>query len=99
MKPMNSGTAEHEQNGVTTPSAAASTLPLDSRRPASSRRVRAGEKYDRTMPDPKDDEQEEQEDLRGLVREELDRRGHAGAWRRTERTVGHPRGHGAASER
>ena len=29
--PMNSGTAEHEQNGVTIPSMAASTLPTPSR--------------------------------------------------------------------
>ena len=31
--PMNAGTAEHEQNGVTTPSPAATTLPTPSRRP------------------------------------------------------------------
>ena len=40
--PMKSGTAEHEQNGVTTPSAAASGYPAASRRPARSRRVRSG---------------------------------------------------------
>ncbi len=49
---MNSGTAEHEQNGVTIPSSAASTLPTDSRLPARMRRVRSGVKNDRTMPTP-----------------------------------------------
>ena len=43
-KPMNSGTAEHEQNGVTIPSAAAITLAAPSVRPASSARVRSGVK-------------------------------------------------------
>ena len=42
-KPMNSGTAEHEQNGVTMPSVAAITLPAPSRRPDSRARVRSGE--------------------------------------------------------
>ena len=49
-KPMNSGTAEQEQNGVKMPSPAASTLPTPSRLPASSARVRSGEKKLRTMP-------------------------------------------------
>ena len=40
---MNSGTAEQEQNGVTTPSPAASTLPTPRRRPESSARVRSGD--------------------------------------------------------
>jgi hypothetical protein len=40
-KPMNAGTAEHEQNGVTTPSPAAATLPNPSRWPPSSARVRS----------------------------------------------------------
>ena len=43
-KPMNSGTAEHEQNGVTMPSDAAITLATPSLRPASSARVRSGVK-------------------------------------------------------
>ncbi len=43
-KPMNSGTAEHEQKGVTIPRVAASTLPMPSRLPESSARVRSGEK-------------------------------------------------------
>ena len=51
--PMNRGTAEQEQNGVTTPSSAASRLPADSRRPASIARVRSGVKKVRTMPTPK----------------------------------------------
>jgi hypothetical protein len=41
MKPIKSGTAEQEQKGVTTPSPAASTLPMPSRLPPSSRRVRS----------------------------------------------------------
>ena len=49
-KPMNSGTAEHEQNGVTIPSVAASTLPSPSLRPESSARVRSGTKKVCTMP-------------------------------------------------
>ena len=42
-KPMNSGTAEHEQKGVITPSSAASPLPTPARRPPSQRRVCSGE--------------------------------------------------------
>ena len=49
-KPTNSGTAEHEQNGVTTPSPAAAILPIPSCRPASNARVRSGEKKLRTTP-------------------------------------------------
>ena len=43
-KPMNSGTAEQEQNGVTMPRPAARALPAPKRLPASSARVRSGEK-------------------------------------------------------
>src|SRR3990172_10330872 len=49
-KPMNSGTAEHEQNGVTMPSIAASTFPIPCRRPPSRARVRSGLKKVRTIP-------------------------------------------------
>ena len=49
---MNSGTAEQEQNGVTMPSDAASTLPTPSRFPARSARVFSGEKKLRTTPIP-----------------------------------------------
>ena len=38
---MKAGTAEHEQNGVTTPRDAASTFPTPSRLPPSSDRVRS----------------------------------------------------------
>ena len=48
--PMKSGTAEQEQNGVTTPSSAARTLPTDSRLPARMARVRSAVKKDRTIP-------------------------------------------------
>ena len=77
-KPMKSGTAEQEQNGVTMPRRAASTLPTDSRLPARTRRVRSGVKNDRTMPDAEDDQRQEQQDLRRLVEEELDRGGERG---------------------
>jgi hypothetical protein len=50
--PMNRGTAEQEQNGVTTPSTAASTEPEASCFPARTRRVRSGVKNDRTIPTP-----------------------------------------------
>ncbi len=40
-KPMNAGTALHEQNGVITPSPAAITFPTPSRRPPSRARVRS----------------------------------------------------------
>ena len=49
---MNNGTAEQEQNGVTVPSNAASTLPVVSRLPERIRRVRSGVKNERTMPTP-----------------------------------------------
>ena len=52
-KPMKSGTAEQLQNGVTMPRLAAMTLPVVSRRPRSSARVRCGLKNERTMPTPK----------------------------------------------
>ncbi len=45
-KPMKSGTALHEQNGVTMPSAAASTLPTPWRLPLRKARVRSGLKKD-----------------------------------------------------
>ena len=49
-KPMNSGTAEQEQKGVTMPRLAAITLPMPSRLPDSSARVRSGEKKVWMMP-------------------------------------------------
>jgi len=49
-KPIKSGTAEQEQNGVTMPSVAASTFPTPSRLPESSARVRSGEKKVWMMP-------------------------------------------------
>ena len=51
-KPINIGTAEHEQKGVTMPSAAAATLPAPSCRPASMARVRSAEKKLRITPMP-----------------------------------------------
>ena len=46
-KPMNSGTAEHEQNGVTIPNAAAATVPANVPRPARAARTRSGGKNPR----------------------------------------------------
>ena len=46
--PMNAGTAEHEQNGVTTPNPAARTLPTPSRLPPSSARVRSTDMNERS---------------------------------------------------
>ena len=47
--PMKSGTAEHEQKGVTIPSIAARTFPTPCRFPPSMARVRSGLKNVRTM--------------------------------------------------
>jgi hypothetical protein len=47
---MNIGTAEHEQNGVTTPRSDASAFPAVSRRPARRLRVLSGVKKLLTMP-------------------------------------------------
>lgn len=49
-KPMNNGTAEHEQNGVRVPRLADNTLPMPSRLPESMARVFSGEKKLRTTP-------------------------------------------------
>ena len=46
-KPMNSGTAEQEQNGVTTPKPAAAIVPGSTPRPASADRTRSGDTYER----------------------------------------------------
>ena len=51
--PMNNGTAEHEQNGVTTPRSDAKTFPADSLFPARIERVLSGVKKDLTIPTPK----------------------------------------------
>ncbi len=48
-KPMNAGTALHEQNGVITPSPAAITLPAPSRLPPSRARVRSMLMYERRI--------------------------------------------------
>ena len=48
-KPMNSGTAEQEQNGVTMPSRAAMTLPTYSRSWERMRLVRSGGNQERMM--------------------------------------------------
>jgi len=52
-KPIKSGTAEQEQNGVTMPRSAARTFPNDSFLPARIMRVFSGVKKDRITPTPK----------------------------------------------
>ena len=91
--PMNSGTAEQEQKGVTMPSSAASTLPADSRLPARTRRVRSGVKNERTMPTPKTTSHEQHQHLGRFVDEELHRRGGVGARLEAGEPIGHPPGH------
>ena len=44
---MNSGTAEQEQKGVTTPKAAALTVPMTTPRPARAARTFSGGTYER----------------------------------------------------
>jgi hypothetical protein len=48
--PRNNGIAEQEQNGVTTPSELANTLPVKRDLPPSIFLVLSGEKYDRIIP-------------------------------------------------
>jgi hypothetical protein len=45
--PMNSGTAEHEQKGVTIPKPAAAAVPATALRPARARRTRSGDTKER----------------------------------------------------
>ena len=77
-KPMNSGTAEHEQNGVTMPSMAASTLPTPSRLPPSQARVCSALKKVRSDGDQEDHAAQQQDDLRHVVQEEGQRLSEAG---------------------
>ena len=73
-KPMKSGTAEQEQNGVATPKSAASTLP-DAFAPPGQESPRAlGREESPQDPDDEDDGGEQKEDLRSFEDEELDRR-------------------------
>jgi len=70
---MKSGTAEHEQNGVTMPSVAARTLPAPSRLPESigARAFRRDEGMDDTHDE--DDAGEQQQNLGGVVEEKMQR--------------------------
>ena len=76
-KPMNSGTAEQLQNGVTMPRLAARTLPVASRRPRSraAGALRAEERAHHA--DAEDDQREQQQHLDAVVDEELESRGPA----------------------
>ena len=71
--PMNAGTAEHEQNGVTTPRPAAATLPTPSRLPPSSARVRSTDMKLRRIVTTKITPVEQQRDLGDVVEEEVHR--------------------------
>jgi hypothetical protein len=74
---MNSGTAEQEQNGVTMPRPAAIALPAPRRLPASSARVRSGEKKVWMTPITKTTPAQEQH-LGRVVGEEMHRLAEAG---------------------
>lgn len=71
-RPMNTGTAEQEQNGVTTRSSVAGTFPIPSRRPASRARVRSVEKKQRTIPMRKADQRQQQKHHRYALQEDGD---------------------------
>ena len=70
-KPMNAGTALHEQNGVMTPSPAAITLPTPSRRPPSNARVRSIDMNRRRNGDREDDADQQKSDLDHVIAEEV----------------------------
>ena len=71
--PMKAGTALQEQKGVATPSPAATTLAKPSRLPPSSALVRSRLMKDRSTVTTKMIPGEEQQDLRGVEDEEVDR--------------------------
>ena len=72
--PMNAGTALHEQNGVTTPSPAASDV-ADALAPAAEQGAGALDAHERAQHrDGEDDPGEQQDDLDGVVEEEVDPR-------------------------
>jgi len=70
---MKRGTAEQEQNGVTVPSSAASTLPADSPAAGEHPPGALGREERARDAHAEDHQGEEQEDLRPLEEEELDR--------------------------
>ena len=69
-KPINSGTAEQEQKGVTIPSMAASTLPMPWRLPPKRARVRSGLKKVRMIEIRKIMPGEQQQDLGDIIQKE-----------------------------
>ena len=78
-KPMNSGTAEHEQNGVTIPKPAAATVPTTAFRPASALAHPLGRHEGAQERDAGDDAGEQQQDLGHVVEEERDGLARAGS--------------------
>ena len=72
-KPMNSGTAEHEQNGVSTPRPAAMTWPTPAPLPESRARVFSALKKLRTTPMAKTIADEQHQHLGHVVEEEGER--------------------------
>ena len=84
-KPMKAGTALHEQNGVTTPSQAASDV-ADALAPAAQQRPGALDAHERAQHgDDEDDPGEQQDDLDRVVDEEV----HARAQPRVRVQPGH----------
>ena len=72
-KPMNSGTAEQEQNGVMMPNPAAAVAPTTTLRPASVRRTRSGDTNERRKLTSGDDADQQQQHLGQVEQEERDR--------------------------
>ena len=71
MKPMKRGTAEHEQKGVTIPSRAARMFPRNSGTFSSARLVFSGGKKISQERYGENDDDQEKEDLRRVVDEEI----------------------------
>ena len=83
-KPMKSGTAEQEQNGVGMPRRAASTLPTPSVRPATHFFTCCGVIYDPDNGNAKHDHGKQQRDLDRVVDEEVHGRGEGTALHQPE---------------
>ena len=91
-KPMKSGTAEHEQNGVTIPRPAAPTVPTSSPRPTSGAAHLLGREEAPDERDDGDDAEQQQEHLGHVVEEERDGLAEVGAGLEAEEVEGEPGG-------
>jgi hypothetical protein len=88
--PINRGTAEQEQNGVTMPSRAAITFPANSLFPERKARVFSGVKKTSDDAHPEDHQEQQHHDLRGIVEEKFHRGPQMGARFDIEQAVGQP---------